>query len=181
MVPLFTRTPKGIGLTRRQCTGAWKINPVRKEINKYLRSVGLPVRKTKRVMWLGITTDEWQRIRDSSFKNTTNAYPLLDKGMSRQDCIDWLLSNSLEVPPKSACVMCPYQNKGRYKKMVLENGYDWKVATYFDEEIRLRRNTDGSLNSPMYVHPSCVPLKDISFEELEVEEIEAPCGEHCFL
>jgi hypothetical protein len=38
-----------------------------------------------------------------------NRFPLLEKNLSRNDCLDYLKDNGLEVI-KSGCFMCPYQS-----------------------------------------------------------------------
>ena len=43
-------------------------------------------------LWLGISTDEAIRIKDSQDRWMTNRYPLIEAGMSRRDCPDWWAS-----------------------------------------------------------------------------------------
>lgn len=42
--------------------------------------------------------------------------------------------------------------------MKRENGDDWQRSVAYDEEIRLRKNPDGSDNTPMFCHRSLKPL-----------------------
>src|SRR5690606_12763305 len=59
VIPAFTKDQDGKrGRIRRQCTGDWKIRPLR----AWLRGErnGGPVE-----MWLGISTDEWHRAKDA--------------------------------------------------------------------------------------------------------------------
>ena len=43
--------------------------------------------------WMGISTDEALRMRDSPQKWILNRYPLIEMGMSRSDCIEWWREN----------------------------------------------------------------------------------------
>ncbi|MDD9996043.1 MAG: hypothetical protein OXS35_09940 [Dehalococcoidia bacterium] len=40
-------------------------------------------------LWLGISADEFSRARPARERWMRNRYPLIEAGMSRQDCIDW--------------------------------------------------------------------------------------------
>jgi hypothetical protein len=43
-------------------------------------------------------------------------YPLQDRGMTRQDCIDLLKDHNLNVP-KSSCVFCPFMSKAEIREV----------------------------------------------------------------
>ena len=84
-VYLKGRNGEGDGIGRRQCTQHYKIAPVRRKIRELL---GL--RKGQRVLshtavelWLGISTDQAVRMKDSRDRWITNRFPLIDAGMPR--------------------------------------------------------------------------------------------------
>ena len=95
---------------RRKCTRDYKIRPIQSAARKYL-GVNPVGRLAPGLIeqWLGITTDEWHRAKDSQVAYIVNKHPLLDLGMSRTDCEDWLRARGLPVPKKSGCIFCPYQ------------------------------------------------------------------------
>ena len=68
MIPAHTDSEKG-GLLRRQCTSHWKISPMRRWLQENRN--GEPVE-----MWLGISLDEAERMRDSDVQYIENKYPL---------------------------------------------------------------------------------------------------------
>lgn len=147
-IPAYSESGNGRAQIYRQCTGAWKIKPMR----RYLQSV----RSDARVkLWLGITLDEFQRAKDSDVKYIQHAFPLLDKNMTRADCIYWLQSRGLEVPGKSACTFCPYHNSLAWSDMKRESGPDWEQAVQVDKAIRDKRPP-----YPLFVHPKRVPLEE---------------------
>lgn len=141
------------GMLRRQCTGRWKIEPLRGYLRTYL--LENEIKKAKGVvnMWLGISMDEALRMKDSDTQWINHVYPLIDLKMTRGDCIAWLRSHGLEVPQKSACVFCPYHSKTEWLKLKERGGADWHRAVEIDEKIRERRP-----NFRSYVHRSRLPL-----------------------
>jgi hypothetical protein len=103
-LPVFTRNDEGhVGILGRQCTRDFKIRPIRRHLQK-IRG-GQTVEQL-----LGISLDEVQRMRDSDVRYIRNVYPLVDRRMSRQDCLRWLERHGYPAPPKSACVFCPYRS-----------------------------------------------------------------------
>lgn len=136
------------GMMRRQCTKKWKINPVRRwlQANRNKEPVEL---------WLGISLDEFQRMRDSDVKYITHRYPLIEKRMTRADCIKWLKSHGLEVPPKSSCVFCPYHNIAGWGD-IKQSPEDWAYAVKVDIAIRKARPPYD-----LFVHPARIPLEEV--------------------
>jgi hypothetical protein len=154
-IPAFTKSiNKGDGQYRRTCTQRWKIAPMREWLQDNRN--GRPVEQ-----WLGISLDEFQRMKDSDVKYITNRYPLIEKRMTRNDCISWLLAHGLEVPPKSACVFCPYRNWDSWLN-IMNSSIDWKDAVYLDNKLRNVRPPFES-----YVHPSRKPLESVDFRTQE--------------
>ena len=78
-IPVYLkgRDGEGDGIGRRQCTDNYKIRPIRRRIREML---GLRPRQrvpagTSVELWLGISTDEAIRIKDSRDRWMTNRYP----------------------------------------------------------------------------------------------------------
>jgi len=160
VIPAFSKELKtgAISQINRNCTGDWKISPVRKLVSAKLKEHGLKKTPDVAEMWLGITTDEWQRMRDADVKWVKNRFPLIERRMSRMDCITWLESKDLPVPDKSGCVFCPYMKSAYWKKSKSnQQSGDWQHAVDVDREIR------SSPSYPEYerfVHRLAVPLND---------------------
>ena len=155
MIPAFTRTISGLterdGQIRRQCTGKWKIQPIR----KFVRTLVANPRPGIVESWLGISLDEWTRMRDSDVKYIKNVYPLIDRRMNRADCVAWLQKHGLDVPGKSACVFCPYHNGQAWKDMKKRGGSDWNRAVFIDNLVR-----DKRLPGQLFVHSARKPLEE---------------------
>lgn len=117
------------GVFDRQCTSDWKVAPIRRWLQTN-RNKG-PVD-----MLLGISLDEYRRIKPSGVKYITNHYPLIDKRMTRQDCRMYLARAGVRTPPRSACVFCPFQSKNEWRSLAIE---DYAKALMIDHKIRKAR------------------------------------------
>lgn len=173
-IPAFTTNGQSDGQLRRQCTGRWKITPIR----RFLQTVrnGQPVEQ-----WMGISLDEMGRAGSSDVKYIKHRYPLLEKRMTRGDCIQWLSKRGLPIPQKSSCVFCPYHNRQAWNDLK-RNAADWNRAISVDEQIRSARPPFD-----LFVHPSRKPLvdavvlpEDIGFEQISLLEQECGSG-YCFV
>jgi hypothetical protein len=85
-------------------------------------------------LWLGISLDEFQRMKPSDAKYLSHRWPLIEKRMDREDCHAWLKAHGLPSPVKSSCVFCPYHNKAGWRE--IKNGPDWSKAVEVDQAIR---------------------------------------------
>ncbi|HUX87341.1 MAG TPA: phosphoadenosine phosphosulfate reductase family protein, partial [Chloroflexota bacterium] len=90
----------------RWSTRDFKINP----IMRHYRSLGGHVNQ-----YLAIAWNEVERMRDSRFDYVTNIYPLVDRRMTREDCVEVIRKAGLPIPPKSACFFCPFGTIDRWR------------------------------------------------------------------
>jgi hypothetical protein len=151
MLPAYTGINSRIN---RQCTYKWKIAPVRK---------WLQAKRNKEFVdqWIGISLDEFQRMRDSDVKYIKNCYPLIEKRLSRLDCIKWLTKNGLEIPSKSACTFCPFHTTREWQE-IKRTPIDWMNAILVDSAIR-----EALLPGRLFIHPSRKPLDQVDFRTAE--------------
>jgi len=171
------------GMLRRQCTADYKIVPIRKKIRELCGiKYGKHFPKNKYVeQWIGISTDEIQRMKHARDKYILNRHPLIEAKMSRQDCIDYLKKEKIPLPEKSACIVCPYHNDAYWHFMKNERPEEFADAVEFDKNIRT-----GSRNvrDKLYLHRSCKPLDEVEFNKKENDkqldmfnnECEGMCG-----
>ena len=155
VIPAFTIDNNGKqGQVRRQCTGDWKITPVRKFLSDELKRRNVAKSAGVVEMWMGISWDEAHRMKDSDVAYITNAYPLIDRRLRRVDCRAWLDLHDLPSPPKSACTFCPFHNKIAWAELKRVGGADWDEAVAVDTYIRDKR-PPGEL----FIHPARLPLE----------------------
>src|SRR3990172_8932307 len=79
LIPAFTidgKTGKE-GQVRRQCTHDWKITPVRHFIREKMKERNLKPTPGIAECWMGISLDEFQRMRTSDVAYIANVYPLV--------------------------------------------------------------------------------------------------------
>ena len=156
-IPAFTASDsKTGGQLRRQCTDRWKIKPIRRWLQAH-RTKGQPVE-----LWLGISLDEAQRMKDSDVKYITNRWPLIEKRMTRADCVTWLERHGLEVPQKSACTFCPFHDKRSWHEIKTSGSLDWNAAVLVDAAIRQVRPPYD-----LFLHQSRKPLPLVDFSTPE--------------
>lgn len=167
-IPAFTH---GHGQAFRTCTLRWKIEPIRRWLQANRN--GDPIEQ-----WLGISLDEAERMKPSDVKYITHRWPLIEKRMSRNDCVNWLQRHDLEVPVKSSCVFCPYHNRSAWFDMKRENGADWQKAVEVDESIRKVRPPYD-----LFLHSDRIPLADIRSpqENGQMEMWSEECAGFCFV
>jgi hypothetical protein len=171
------------GMLRRQCTADYKIMPIRKKLRE-LCNVGFRKRfpKDKYIeQWIGISTDEIQRMKPARDPYIKNRHPLIELNMSRQDCINWMKKNEFPLPEKSACIMCPYHNDAYWHFMKTERPSEFEDAVKFDKNIRTGAK---NIKDNLFLHRSCKPLDEVEFNKKENDkqldmfnnECEAMCG-----
>lgn len=166
------------GIVHRQCTREYKIEPIRREIRRLLGYKPRQKVKEEVIMWLGISLDEVERMRHSDVKWVKNRYPLIEMEMDRMDCIAWLKKHSYPVPPKSACIGCPFHDDLYWLDMKRNNPSEWMEAVYFDRMIRDLPRLKGQA----FLHRSCKPLDEVNLGEnqgelnLFLNECEGMCG-----
>ena len=92
-------------------------------------------------------------MRDSDVGYIQNIYPLVERRMTRLDCVKWLQQHNLDVPNKSAC--CPFHKKAEWRQLKQQGGRDWDHAIEVDQAIRKKRDT-----MDIFIHPSRLPLEE---------------------
>ena len=176
-LPVYMADEKGnpTGMQRRQCTGEYKIMPVRRKIRELLKERG----EKSAALIMGISADETQRAKDSQVKYLTNEYPLIEKRMTRVDCLSWYNANGYPAPPRSACIFCPYRKDAEWKHLQENSPEEFAEAVEFDRKIRRMPGIKGTC----YLHRSLQPLDQVDFgaNDGQIEwgfqqECEGMCG-----
>lgn len=131
-MPLYILNRDGQpGMTRRQCTGEYKVKPIKKKVRELL-GYPYPARIPRDVMvdqWIGISTDEFHRAKDSDVKYMRNRHPLIDMGWSRSDCIRYLTSLGMAETPKSSCLGCPFHGNAQWRNIRDESPEEWLTSS----------------------------------------------------
>ncbi|MFD6343445.1 hypothetical protein ACFWF9_01800 [Streptomyces roseolus] len=172
-MPLYILNRDGRpGMTRRQCTGEYKVNPIKRKIREIL-GYPYPTPVSKGVFveqWIGISTDEFHRAKDADVKYMQNRHPLIDMGWSRSDCVRYLTSLGLAETPKSSCLGCPYHGNSQWRHIRDTSPSEWEDVVEFDAAIRkgnARANATGNtLLGEAFLHRSRVPLGEAPIDHV---------------
>ena len=150
------------GMIRRQCTKEYKIDVVVKEIRK-LHGLKKYQRMKPTTLYLGISLDEIQRMKESRLPNITYEYPLIDKRITRSDCIKFLEERSFHDVKKSSCVFCPYHNNSQWRYIKQNYPEEWIKIIQVDAAIRdsSKRGKDDQL----YLHRTLEPINEAYLQE----------------
>jgi hypothetical protein len=169
-IPVYTMSDGSVGRLRRQCTREYKITPIEKRVRGILLERGLAKQNSAGAIYinddvevdvlLGITLDEAQRMKHNRNKKFTNTYPLIDRMMTRHDCMLWLQKRGLLIPRKSSCLICPYHNDEYWRWLKDERPSDWDHVVKIDAHLR-RGDFAARADGEMYLHRQCKPLPDI--------------------
>lgn len=173
-IPAFTLNAKGEkGTLWRQCTSFWKVEPIQKEMAQY-KDEGV-------ILWFGISKDEAHRQKDSRKKWIQHYYPLIELGMTRQDCLEWMEHKHYPTPPRSSCVFCPYHSDAEWIRLKTEEPKEFQRAVDFEKQLQTQMGKVDRMNSTVYLHSSLKPLETIQFRHenqpnMFGNECEGMCG-----
>ena len=186
-IPAFTRRVDrqgrvSVGMIRRQCTGDYKIDPIRRKVRAL---AGLTRRRSPAVpiveQWIGISTDEIIRMKPSFESWRLNRWPLVERRMSRRDCLSWLERHGYPRPPKSACIGCPFHSDEAWRRLHDGDPVGWADAVAVDRAIR---SSLRGIRGEVFLHRSAMPLEDADLTtatdhgqlDLWPNECEGMCG-----
>lgn len=174
-VPWFLKMPDGRkAMGRRQCTKEYKLYPIRRKVRALL---GGKTPKGGAEVWIGISTDEALRMKQSTVQYMVNRWPLIEQGMSRADCLAWMKKHHYPEPPKSSCIGCPFHNNEQWKS-VKADPVAWADAIEVDAAIRQQSGFKGE----QFMHRQCVPLNEVDLRtkaEKEADLFNNDCEGMC--
>ena len=133
----------------------------------FLVRIGQPPRSRYAEQWVGFSTDEITRVSGhSDTRYSRSRYPLLELGMSREQCIAYLRHHGWTSVAKSACIGCPYHGNKHWRQMRDETPGEFAEAVRFDEDYR----TGPGMASERFLHISCKPLASAPIDSIQRNE-----------
>lgn len=172
-IPFFTKN-KTTGkkkMLMRQCTNDYKVRPITQKVRELIGlQKGEKRKKGTRVeMLMGISMDEIFRVKENRVKYIFNEYPLVDKKMRREDCVQWMKENNFPEPPRSACTFCPFHNDKEWLH-IKKNEEEWKEVLAIDKAIRdqerFKNNKKTDYSQDQYfLHRTAQPLDEVDFNK----------------
>jgi hypothetical protein len=138
--PAFTPVPwhgrREKFMLKRQCTREYKVQPLQRYL--YDRYPGGRVG-----LMLGISVDEYHRMRDSSAVRIEHVYPLVGRRLTRWQCRDIIERAGLVVPSKSSCWFCPYRSVRSQLALVQHYPRLREMAQVLEDRINTERRLRG--------------------------------------
>lgn len=166
--PFYTTNAQGKPVViRRKCTLDYKVDPI---LRKTKELIGLPnrgrlPREHLVTMVMGISWDEWQRMREPRWPFIVHEYPLVDRRIDRAGCLRWMREHGYPEPPRSACVFCPFHRDAEWRRLRDSEPDEWAEAVRFDAAIR--DGTGQGLPRPLFLHRSLRPLAEVDLSTPE--------------
>lgn len=157
----------------RWCTRDFKVNP----IHRHYRDRGGHINQ-----YIGIAFDEIHRMKDSGEERITNLYPLVDKRMTRQDCIDTVINAGLPVPEKSGCFFCPFNSSERWQHLLDHYPDLFEKAVTLEEQSK--HFPTQRLTDQMFRERNQITLREYRNRLIHGQEVGfipdgAACGGYC--
>ena len=133
---------------------------------------------------IGISTDEFKRMKPSRDKWWVARCPLIESRVSRKSCLDWMEKKGFPLPPRSACVFCPFHSDLEWRRLKNEEPEEFANAVEFEKRIQEADEHNETMRAKPFLHNSCIPLAEIDFRNdidrgqqlLWDEECEGMCG-----
>lgn len=167
LLPGYTTQNGTVGKLSPFCSGKWK----RDVGERWMRSIGIETARN----WIGISRDEPKRIRAQHRPWLQLWYPLIfEVPTTRAQCVELIRGEGWTGQiPHSACWMCPNSSDAEWIDMKLNWPADFDAACQLEYETRLK-------DPHFYLHPSCVPLREVDFFSQQTMLVERGCYGGCF-
>lgn len=149
LIPAFTTQSGTVAKLPTYCSNEWK----RRVILRWMTAKGLRPAE----MWLGISTDEADRMKDSDTGWLTHRYPLIDLLMNRDDCKRVVSEMGWPEAPKSTCRMCPHLSDPTWAEMQRDDPADFAAAVELEREAQKK-------DPHVWLHRSAKPISEIDFD-----------------
>lgn len=167
VIPAFTLDDEGKrGMLLRKCTTDFKIAPLKRKQREIMKEFGLK----NLCSWIGISLDEAHRMKPSRVKYIINKWPLVEKRITRFDCLQWMKKHNYPEPPKSACTFCPYHDNDQWKHLKLYSPKEFQEAVDFERDWNYAAKHDtrpSQMKGTIYLHADRVPLDEVDFSNAE--------------
>lgn len=171
VMPFYTRKPDGkISKTPfKSCTMAYKIDQIMKELRIQLGVGQIRQTKYKVYMYIGFSNDEIQRVKPTLLPYSENKFPLVDMGINKTDCINYVESQLGFKPVSSVCNMCYANDIDRIYDIYKNDPSGWDRLLQLDYAMQHKHPEHKLDQSEIFMYKwqaqNNVRLNDINFDE----------------
>lgn len=167
LLPAFTTQSGQLSKLPTFCSTEWKW----RVLKRWLRAQAIDQCN----VWMGISWDEIDRMKDSDCQWIVKKYPLIETIRTRRwECERYVLDHGWPKPPRSRCMMCPNQQAEEWQSLP-EN--EKRAAIDIENDLRVK-------DPNVYLHLSGKPLERALAEKLSDNQLKlfGTCdGGHCFV
>lgn len=164
LIPAYVLNYGGTrGLLSRKCTADYKVEMIVRESRK-LCDWKRGEKRNLVDMLIGISRDEVIRMKPSRNAFIENRWPLIDLGMTRQDCLNWMKRNGYPEPPRSACTFCPFHSDQEWQRIKTTTPDEWLEVVQYEKDLQAAARRQEALKGIPYLHESCKPIETIKFD-----------------
>lgn len=149
LIPAFTSHSGSVGKLPTYCSTEWK----KRVMQRWATEQGVK----QADIWLGMTVDELQRVTQPTGK-WQHRYPLIERRMTRGDCIALAKRMGWPEPPRSSCWMCPNKGVQGFKWQRDNAPADFAKAAAFERQIQ---DEDPDL----WLTDQAIPLAHVDFDD----------------
>lgn len=176
LIPAYTDDG---GMTPRKCTSDYKIQPIVTKLRE-IASIPRGCKEVRVIQWIGISMDETIRMKPSREPWIENRWPLIEKRISRRNCLEWWAKNGLPEPPRSACYFCPFHSNAEWARMQKDEPEEFAKAIEFEKKMdAVAQQETGARRVRVFLHPSRRPLSEIDFLESNQMRLGGSFGNEC--
>lgn len=163
-IPAFGKNPDGSkGILGRKCTRDFKIQPIKVKAREICG-----VKRGQKVItvtqWIGISYDEMSRATASREPWSQTRFPLLEKEITREGCLEWMRAHGFPEPPRSACLFCPFHSDHEWIRIKNGDAAEWQYVQDFEKLLQESATKCQVMKSVPFLHPSLVPIGEVEFK-----------------
>jgi hypothetical protein len=132
---------------------------------------------------IGISWDEAHRMKDPFYPWMVNDYPLVDRRITRADCIKWMEDHGFSRPPRSSCLGCPFHSNSEWLHIRTNSPEEFEEICKIEENFRKSGTLGAGIISQTFIHAQRVPLRQVILNDedrgqtsLFDQECEGMCG-----
>lgn len=114
--------------------------------------------------WIGISLDEADRMKPAQKKWIYNRWPLVDRNLTRQDCLAWMRTHGFPEPPKSACTFCPFHSDAQWLQLRTTDPTTFAAVVQFERDLQDACRQQETLIGVPYLHDSLKSIDTVDFQ-----------------
>jgi hypothetical protein len=169
-IPAFGKNPDGSkGILGRKCTRDFKIQPIKVKARE-ICGVKRGQKNITVTQWIGISYDEMGRATASREPWSQTRFPLLEKEITREGCLEWMKAHGYPEPPRSACLFCPFHSDHEWQRIKGGDAAEWQYVQDFEKQLQASAEKCQVMRSVPFLHPSLVPIGEVEFKPAKAAE-----------